>query len=196
MKPSKTTELVFATHNPHKLEEIRALMPENIKLLSLNDIGCFDDIPETADTIDGNAIQKAEYVKNRLGYDCFADDTGLEVKALNGAPGVHSARYAGDAKNSEANIDKLLKEMEGIKDRTARFKTVIALNFNDHELLFTGICSGEITTERRGDNGFGYDAVFQPNGFNKTFAEMQMHEKSDLSHRGKAMAELLDYLAK
>ena len=117
MKPSKTTELVFATHNPHKLEEIRALMPENIKLLSLNDIGCFDDIHETADTIDGNAIQKAEYVKNRLGYDCFADDTGLEVKALNGAPGVHSARYAGDAKNSEANIDKLLKEMEGVKDR-------------------------------------------------------------------------------
>jgi len=189
-------ELVFATHNQHKMEEIKALIPSSIRLLSLNDIGCFQEIPETADTIDGNAIQKAEFVKNKLGFDCFADDTGLEVKALKGAPGVYSARYAGDAKNPEANIDKLLKEMEGVQDRTARFKTVIALNFNEHELLFTGICSGVITTERRGEHGFGYDAVFQPTGFNKTFAEMQMHEKSDLSHRGKAMAELLDYLTR
>lgn len=190
------TKLVFATHNQHKLEEIKALFPDNIQLLSLNDIGCFEEIPETADTIDGNAIQKAEYVRNKLGYDCFADDTGLEVKALNGAPGVYSARYAGEEKNNEANIDKLLREMQGVTDRTARFKTVIALNLNEHELLFTGICSGSITTERRGENGFGYDAVFQPTGSDKTFAEMQMHEKSELSHRGKAMAELLDYLKK
>ena len=196
MNQDKTTELVFATHNPHKLEEIRALMPSNIRLLSLNDIGCFEDIPETSDTIDGNAILKAEFVKNKLGYDCFADDTGLEVKALNGAPGVYSARFAGDSKDSEANIDKLLKEMEGVEDRTARFKTVIALNLNDHELLFTGICSGIITTSRRGNQGFGYDAVFQPTGFDRTFAEMAMREKSDLSHRGKAMAELLDYLSR
>lgn len=189
-------ELVFATHNLHKFEEIKALAPSNIRLLSLNDIGCFEEIPETADSIDGNAIQKAEYVKNKLGYDCFADDTGLEVKALNGAPGVYSARYAGEAKNNEANIDKLLKELEGVEDRTARFKTVIALNFNEHEHLFTGICSGTITTSRRGEHGFGYDAVFQPAGFNKTFAEMHMHEKSELSHRGKAMAELLDYLSR
>ena len=193
---TKILDLVFATHNQHKFEEIKALMPSNIRLLSLNDIGCFEEIPETSDTIDGNAILKAEYVKNNLGYDCFADDTGLEVKALHGAPGVYSARYAGEAKNNEANIDKLLKEMEGIEDRTARFKTVIALNFNEHEHLFTGICSGTITTSRRGENGFGYDSVFQPTGFNRTFAEMHMHEKSDLSHRGKAMAELLEYLSR
>ena len=196
MNTNKPLELVFATHNQHKFEEIKALVPDSIRLLSLNDIGCFEEIPETADTIDGNAIQKAEYVKNKLGYDCFADDTGIEVKALNGAPGVYSARYAGEAKNNEANIDKLLKELEGVEDRTARFKTVIALNFREHELLFTGICSGTITTARRGENGFGYDAVFQPTGFDRTFGEMRLAEKSDLSHRGKAMAELLDYLNK
>ena len=189
-------ELVFATHNRHKLEEIQALMPKNIKLLSLQDISCEEDIPETSDTIEGNAIQKVEFVKNRYGYDCFADDTGLEVKALNGAPGVYSARYAGEQKDNEANIDKLLLELKDKEDRTARFKTVIALNMNDNELLFTGICTGSIATSRRGEKGFGYDSVFLPTGSRRSFGEMEMSEKSLLSHRGKAVADLVEYLSK
>lgn len=193
---SATLELVFATQNRNKVKEIQMLLPKSIKLYCLEEVGFTDDIPETADTIDENAIIKAEFVKTNLGYDCFADDTGLEVEELNGAPGVHSARYAGEGKNDDANIEKLLKEMEGKRDRRARFKTVIALNLNDHQVLFTGICTGHITTERRGTNGFGYDSVFKPEGFDKTFAEMTIEEKAVLSHRSKATKELIDYLCK
>lgn len=194
MENEKTVELVFATQNENKIKEIQILLPTYIKLLSLKEIGCTEDIPETADTIDGNAILKAEYVKNKYGYDCFADDTGLEVEALNGAPGVYSARYAGEEKNDHANVEKLLADLEGEKNRRARFKTVIALNLNDHEILFTGICTGTITTERRGVHGFGYDPVFQPDGHDKTFAEMDLNEKNRLSHRSKATTELINYL--
>lgn len=189
-------KIVFATHNKNKLQEVQSLMPENIILVSLEDIGCFDEIPETADTIDGNAILKADFVKTNYNFDCFADDTGLEVEALNGEPGVYSARYAGEGKNNEENIDKLLKNLKGSTNRKARFKTVIAVNLNDHQYLFTGICNGHITTGRRGDKGFGYDAVFQPDGFDKTFAEMTLEEKSAISHRGIAMQNLKEYLSK
>lgn len=196
MKKDSPLELVFATQNRNKMQEIQMLLPSGIKLLCLKDIGFTEDIPETADTIDGNAILKAEYVKLNLGYDCLADDTGLEVDELNGAPGVFSARYAGEEKNDEANIAKLLKELEGTTNRKARFKTVIALNMNDHQILFTGICTGSITTSKRGTNGFGYDPVFQPDGYDKTFGEMSLEEKAKLSHRSKAMRELIDYLCK
>lgn len=189
-------KLVFATHNLNKLEEVRALIPTAIELMSLEDIGCYDDIPETAETIEENAIMKADFIKDRYGLDCFADDTGLEVDALGGKPGVYSARYAGEGKNNEDNIDKLLSELNGEKNRHARFKTIIALNHEGHQYLFQGICTGEITRERRGNKGFGYDAVFQPDGSTKTFAEMNMEEKSALSHRGIALRNLTDYLSK
>ena len=189
-------KLVFATHNKNKLKEVQAMFPKNITLLSLDDIGCFEEIPETADTIDGNAILKANYVKERYQMDCFADDTGLEVKALNGEPGVFSARYAGEQKDNEANIKKLLSELEGKENREARFKTVIALNLNDHQHLFMGICKGHILEDKKGEHGFGYDAVFQPNNSEKSFAEMELVEKSKISHRGKALQYLIDYLAK
>jgi XTP/dITP diphosphohydrolase len=189
-------ELVFATHNKNKLIEIKALLPHYIKLLSLDDIGCDEEIPETADTIEGNAILKAEYVKNRYGYDCFADDTGLEVEALNGKPGVYSARFAGENKDDAANVRKLLSELEDKENRAAQFKTTIALNLNDRQNLFTGICKGEIIKEIRGEKGFGYDPVFKPTDFKKTFAEMSLGEKSEISHRGKAFRELIAYLSK
>ncbi len=188
-------KLVFATHNMNKLLEVESSMPEYVKLLSLDDIGCTVEIPETAPTIDENAIIKADYVKLHYNYDCFADDTGLEVEALNGEPGTFSARYAGEEKNMDANIDKLLNNLKGISNRKARFKTVIALNLNDHPTLFTGICEGVITQERRGSQGFGYDAVFQPNGYNKTFAEMSLSEKSKISHRGIALRDLIEYIS-
>ncbi|MCB0457455.1 MAG: non-canonical purine NTP diphosphatase [Flavobacteriaceae bacterium] len=188
-------QLVFATHNLHKFKEVQILLPKHIQLLSLHDIDCHEDIPETAETIEENAILKAEYVKSHFGYDCFADDTGLEVKALHGAPGVYSARYAGEAKNPEANIQKLLKEMEGVVHRDARFKTAIALTLLGRQNLFLGICEGAITTSPHGEKGFGYDPVFQPNGFQKTFAEMSLTQKSEIGHRGKAMRELIQYLS-
>lgn len=188
-------KLVFATHNENKFKEIKALLPNHLELLSLNDIGCTEDIPETADTIEGNAIQKAEYVQQHYGYDCFADDTGLEVNALNGAPGVYSARYAGEQKNSQDNLEKLLQELEQESDRSARFKTAIALTLDGHQNLFLGICEGEIINEPRGEKGFGYDPIFQPTGFDQTFAEMSLTQKSEISHRGKAMRELIDYLS-
>ncbi|WP_373056477.1 non-canonical purine NTP diphosphatase [Zunongwangia sp. H14] len=188
-------ELVFATHNKNKLTEIKAMLPHHIKLLSLDDIGCTEDIPETADTIDGNAILKAEYVRRRYGYDCFADDTGLEVEALAGAPGVFSARFAGDEKNDDANVQKLLEHLKGKDNRKARFKTVIALNLTNNENLFTGICQGEILEERRGKKGFGYDPVFKPDGKTQSFAEMNLREKAEISHRGKAFRDLIAYLA-
>ena len=189
-------ELVFATHNKNKLIEIKALLPHYIKLLSLDDIDCDEEIPETADTIEGNAILKAEHVRHRYGYDCFADDTGLEVEALNGEPGVLSARYAGDEKNDDSNVAKLLKNLDGKENRNAQFKTAIALNLNDNQNLFTGICKGKIIKEKRGDQGFGYDPIFVPEGFKETFAEMNLSKKSEISHRGIAFKELIAYLSK
>ncbi|MGI0105826.1 non-canonical purine NTP diphosphatase [Salinimicrobium sp. WS361] len=188
-------KLVFATQNKNKVKEIQALMPKGIELLSLEEIGCSEDIPETSPTIEGNAIQKADYVKEKYGYDCFADDTGLEVAALNGAPGVYSARYAGEEKSSDANIDKLLKELQNKGDRSARFKTVIALHFEGQLHTFTGICSGNVIFERKGLQGFGYDPVFQPEGKEVTFAEMELSEKSKISHRARATQQLIDFLA-
>lgn len=189
-------KLVFATHNKNKFAEVKAFLPENIELLSLDDIGCNEEIEETADTIEGNAIIKANYVRDNYNLDCFADDTGLEVKSLNNQPGVYSARYAGKVNNSKANIEKLLKNLENKKDRSARFKTAIALSLNNTEVLFLGTCEGEITKELHGDSGFGYDPVFQPTGFDKTFAEMTLQQKSEIGHRGKAMRQLIEYLSK
>lgn len=187
-------QLVFATNNPNKLKEAQSLMPRHITLLSLADIGCLEDLPETQDTIKGNAVQKAEYVKNHYGYDCFADDTGLEVEALNGAPGVYSARYAGEQCIPNDNMDKLLKALENKNSRTAQFKTVIALYLNNELKIFTGICGGEIAKTKHGDNGFGYDPIFRPEGYAKTFAELSLKEKNAISHRGKAIHQLYFFL--
>lgn len=187
-------ELVFATHNKNKFKEVQLLLPKHITLRSLDDIGCFDEIPETADTIEGNAIIKANYVTEKYGYACFADDTGLMVDALDGAPGVFSARYAGTKKSSEDNMDKLLAEMEGQTNRDARFKTTIALHLERQKVLFNGIVLGEITAEKSGEGGFGYDPIFKPKGYDKTFAELSISVKNEISHRGKAMKQLIDYL--
>tara|TARA_R100000935_G_scaffold42923_1_gene65243 strand:+ start:61553 stop:62128 length:576 start_codon:yes stop_codon:yes gene_type:complete len=189
-------KLVFATHNQNKFKEVKLLLPSHIELLSLTDINCTDDIPETAATIEGNAVLKTEYVRSHYGLDCFADDTGLEVSALNGEPGVFSARYAGKNKNSEDNIDKLLKNLAGKENRSARFKTAIALSINVESVLFLGVCEGTITKVRRGDKGFGYDPIFLPTDFTETFAEMSMEDKSRIGHRGKAMRQLISYLSK
>lgn len=187
-------KLVFASNNKNKLQEIRHQLPSEIELLSLEDIGCHEDIPETADTIEGNAILKADYVSKNYGYNCFADDTGLEVDALNGAPGVYSARYAGEQKNADDNMDKLLEELKDNDNRSARFKTVIALNLNGRQHLFTGIVDGTITAEKAGTQGFGYDPVFKPQGSHLTFAQISLNEKALLSHRGRAVAQLIDFL--
>lgn len=187
-------ELVFATNNQHKLEEIRSIAGEKFKILSLSDIGCHEDIPETADSLQGNALQKARYVKEHYSYDCFADDTGLMVDALGGAPGVYSARYAGDNHDSRANMALLLKNMAGKDDRKAHFSTLIALIYNGEELIFDGRVDGEILKTPRGDSGFGYDPVFQPESSEKSFAEMSPEEKNRISHRGRATKLLIDYL--
>lgn len=187
-------QLVFATNNLNKLKEVQAILPPHIKLLSLKDIACTEDIPETQATIEGNAIQKAEYLKEHYGYDCFADDTGLEVEALNGAPGVFSARYAGPQRNAEDNTNKLLSELKDKTNRSAQFKTVIALYLNGKLKTFTGICRGEITTEKRGSGGFGYDPIFKAEGYDKTFAELTLEEKNNIGHRGKAVAQLVGFL--
>lgn len=189
-------KLIFATHNINKLVEIQSLIPKNIELLSLTDIGCHDEIPETADTIEGNARQKTLYVKENFGYDGFADDTGLEVEALNGKPGVFSARYAGEDKKDADNIRKLLKNLSGKTNRQARFKTVICLVWKEKEYFFEGICRGKIIEEKRGEEGFGYDPIFVPEGQEKTFAEMQLSEKNSFSHRGKAVEKLIAFLKK
>lgn len=189
-------KLIFATHNINKLVEIQSLIPKNIELLSLTDIGCHDEIPETADTIEGNARQKALYVKENFGYDGFADDTGLEVEVLNGKPGVFSARYAGEDKKDADNIKKLLKNLSGKTNRQARFKTVICLVWGGKEYFFEGICRGKIIEEKRGEEGFGYDPIFVPEGQEKTFAEMQLSEKNSFSHRGKAVKKLIAFLKK
>ena len=187
-------KLVFASNNKNKIIEIQNILPDTIEILSLEDIGCFEEIPETADTIEGNAILKANYVTEKFGYDCFADDSGLEVESLNGAPGVYSARYAGEHKNNEDNIDKLLIELSEKDNRKAQFKTVIALNLNAESHLFTGIAKGEIIKERIGTNGFGYDPIFQPEDHDRTFAEFSLAEKSAISHRAKAVKQLICFL--
>ena len=187
-------QLVFASNNKNKIAEIQALVPNSIEILSLEDIGCLEDIPETADTIEGNALLKANYVSEKYGYNCFADDSGLEIDSLNGAPGVYSARFAGEQKNDSDNIQKVLKELQSVENRNAQFKTVIALNLNQRQKLFTGIIKGTITNHPKGHNGFGYDPIFQPNNYKITFAEMNQKEKSAISHRGQAVAQLLTYL--
>lgn len=187
-------KLVFATHNQNKVEEVQALFPKNIELLSLTDIGCHEEIPETSDTIKGNAILKANFVTEHYGYDCFADDTGLLVDVLDGAPGVLSARYAGKEKGSEANMNKLLNALLDKTNRKAHFKTVIALNIHKEQFLFEGKAEGEIIIEKKGNQGFGYDPIFKPNGFNETFAELSLEIKNSISHRGKAIQKLINYL--
>lgn len=190
-------KIVFATNNAHKLAELRQIAGDRYEILSLADIDCHDDIPETAETLEGNAQQKARWVKERYGYDCFADDTGLEVEALGGAPGVHSARYApGDGHDSAANTALLLKNMEGMENRSARFRTVIALINDGETRMFEGEVKGCILTAPRGEGGFGYDPVFMPEGWDKSFAEATPEEKNAVSHRGRATRALLDYLLK
>lgn len=189
----KIRKIVFATNNAHKLDEVRSILGEEYCVLGLHDIGCDEDIPETSDTLEGNAEIKARWVKDKYGYDCFADDTGLEVDALNGAPGVYSARYAGPGHDSEANMKLLLKNMEGKDDRKARFRTVICLIEGDSTLKFEGIVNGIITEAPKGSNGFGYDPVFIPEGFDRTFAELTSEEKNGISHRGRATSCLSEY---
>ena len=189
--------LVFATNNAHKLEEIRAILGNSIEILSLADIHCHADIPETADTLEGNARQKSRYVYEHYGLDCFADDNGLEVESLGGAPGVYSARYAnGQGHDSQANMNKLLKEMEEKNDRKAQFRTIISLIEKGEERQFEGIVKGQITREKRGESGFGYDPIFQPDGYETTFAELGSDIKNRISHRARAVAALCDYLRK
>lgn len=187
-------KLVFATANQNKAKEIQLLIPNSIEILSLNDINCQEEIPETQATIEGNASQKAFYVYEKYNQDCFADDTGLEIEALNGQPGVLSARYAGEAKNANDNMDKVLLEMKGMSNRKARFKTVISLVINGKELQFEGIVNGTILTEKRGNSGFGYDPIFLPDGGSKSFAEMELSEKNTISHRARAVNKLVEYL--
>lgn len=187
-------ELVFATNNAHKLEEVRAIAGPDLKILSLAEIGCHDDIPETADTLEGNALLKARWVKEKYGADCFADDTGLMVDALDGAPGVYSARYAGPGHDSEANMAKLLAELEGVTDRKAHFSTIIALVTDKDTHVFEGRVDGSIATERHGDGGFGYDPIFVPDETGVSFAEMSPEAKNAISHRGRATAALISFL--
>ena len=187
-------KIVFATNNAHKLEEVAAILGDAYELLSLREIGCDDDIPETADTFAGNAMLKAQYIKEHYGYDCFADDSGLEVDALDGAPGVYSARYSGGG--SEANIDKLLDNLTGKSERSAQFRTVIALLLGEDNQLFEGIVRGTIIEERRGDEGFGYDPIFVPDGYSQTFAQLGSEVKNRISHRAKAVEQLAQYLNK
>lgn len=193
----KRRKLVFATNNAHKAEEIAAILGDKVELLTLKDLGCTDDIPETADTLEGNARLKAEYIWQKYGLDCFADDTGLEVRALGGAPGVRSARYAeGVGHDSEANMTKLLRKLEGVEERSARFRTAICLIMDGQEHLFEGIVEGEITGGRCGEGGFGYDPIFRPQGYEKTFGELGSEVKNRISHRAKAVAALCEWLKK
>lgn len=187
-------KLVVATNNAHKLEEIAAILGNEMELLSLKDIQCDADIPETAETLEGNARQKAMFIYENYGMDCFADDTGLEVEALNGAPGVFSARYAGDGHDSEANMQKLLKELEGKENRKAQFRTAICLMMEGKEYLFEGIVKGEIIEEKRGGAGFGYDPIFVPEGYEQTFAELGNDVKNTISHRARAVEKLCTFL--
>jgi XTP/dITP diphosphohydrolase len=187
-------KLVFATNNAHKLEEVRIVVGDNFDILSLKDIGCHEDIEEPGETLQENALIKARYVKEKYGYDCFGDDTGLEVEALNGAPGVYSARYAGGDHDAKANMKKLLKELDGITNRKAQFRTVIALILDGKEYLFEGKIEGSIISEERGSAGFGYDPVFLPDGYNETFAQLGMDVKNNISHRALATKALCEFL--
>lgn len=189
-------KLVFASNNKNKIKEITLLLPKEIEILSLEDIGCLEEIPETAETIEGNAIIKANYITEKFGYNCFADDTGLEVDALNGEPGVYSARYAGEQKNANDNMDKLLYNLKDKANRKANFKTVICLNLNGAQHLFTGVINGKIIEEKIGNNGFGYDPIFIADGYEKTFAELSLEEKAVISHRGLAVKQLIEFLNK
>lgn len=188
-------KLVFATNNQHKLDEIRKITNGLTEIVSLAEINCHDDIPETADTLEGNALQKARYIKEHFGLDCFADDTGLEVEALHNAPGVFSARYAGPGHDSEANMNKLLQELQDKDNRKARFRTVIALILNGKEYLFEGIINGTIAREKRGGSGFGYDPLFVPDNYSQTFAEMGNDIKNQISHRAQAVKKLTTFLS-
>ena len=187
-------KLVFATNNLHKLKEVQEMLSNTIEVLSLKDIGCFEDVEETETTLEGNARLKSAHITNNYGYNCFADDTGLEVDALDGKPGVYSARYAGEQRSSEDNMNLLLDNLKDQDNRAAQFKTIIALVIDKQKTLFSGICRGEIIKEKRGEKGFGYDPIFIPNASKKTFAEMPQDEKAKHSHRGKAIRELIDYL--
>ncbi len=189
-------DLILATNNPHKVDEIKSKLGNSLSIKTLNELGFYDDIPETAGTLQGNASQKAHFLYDKFGCNCFADDTGLEVEALNGEPGVYSARYAGVDKDSEANMQKLLKNLSGKENRNARFRTVISLIWEGEEHFFEGIVEGTILTEKHGSEGFGYDPIFQPNGYSKSFAELSMDEKNAISHRGKAVEKLLQFLNK
>ena len=188
-------KLVFATNNAHKLEEVAAILGDQVELLSLNDIGCQADIPETAETLEGNALLKSSYIYKNYPLDCFADDTGLEVEALNGAPGVYSARYAGgEGHDAQANMLKLLHELDGKENRKAQFRTAISLILDGKEYLFEGVIKGEIIKEKRGDSGFGYDPVFMPEGYDRTFAELGNDIKNQISHRALAVQKLCEFL--
>jgi len=189
-------EIVFATNNNHKLEELRKIADNQLQILSLSDINCNEEIDETGTTLEENALVKARYVKERYGYDCFADDTGLEVEALEGEPGVYSARYAGEGCHPEDNMQKLLSVLQGVKNRNARFRTVIALLINGEAHLFEGVVSGRIIEEKRGGSGFGYDPIFMPEGYQQTFAELGNDIKNRISHRAIATVQLMEFLMK
>jgi XTP/dITP diphosphohydrolase len=188
-------KLVFATNNLNKLKEVQEMLPNSIELLSLKDINCFDEIDETEITLEGNAQLKANHITKKFGYNCFADDTGLEVESLDGKPGVYSARFAGEPSNSENNMQKLLLELENKENRKAQFRTAICLNLNRKQFLFNGICKGEILTKKHGEKGFGYDPIFQPQEYNQSFAEMSSEEKNKISHRGLAIQKLVNFLS-
>lgn len=187
-------KLVFATNNLHKLREVQEMLSNSIEVLSLKDIGCFEEIEETENTLEGNAKLKADYITQKYGFDCFADDTGLEVEALNGKPGVYSARYAGEHGNAEKNMEKLLIELQNKSSRKAKFRTIIALNLRNKQYLFEGICNGKILNEKTGIKGFGYDPIFKPRNASCSFAEMSSEEKNIISHRGIAIQELVQFL--
>ena len=187
-------KLVFATNNLNKLKEVQEMLPDTIELLSLKDINCFDEIDETETSLEGNAKLKADYITTNFGFNCFADDTGLEVESLEGKPGVYSARFAGEPANSERNMQKLLLDLEHKKNRKAQFRTAISLNINNKKFLFQGICKGEILEKKWGEKGFGYDPIFKPQGFNQSFAEMTSEEKNTISHRGIAVQKLVAFL--
>lgn len=187
-------KLVFATNNLNKLKEVQEMLSNTIEIVSLKDINCFDEVDETETTLEGNAKLKADYITQKFGYNCFADDTGLEVESLDGKPGVYSARYAGEPVNSENNMQKLLTELKGKENRKAQFRTAVCLNLNGEQYLFEGTCKGEILKEKQGIEGFGYDPLFKPAGFSKSFANMNSEDKNKISHRGIAMQQLIDFL--
>ncbi len=188
-------KLVFATNNPNKLKEVQEILPNTIELLSLSDINCYDEIDETEMSLEGNATLKADYITQKYGYDCFADDTGLEVESLNGKPGVYSARFAGEPSNSENNMQKLLTELKNKSNRNAQFRTAVSLNINDANFIFEGVCKGAILEKKQGEKGFGYDPIFKPENHTNSFAEMSSEEKNIISHRGIAIKKLVSFLS-